>query len=52
MLFVPKAGEVPGCLFELQRDGVPTAYVFLDPFARAKEKRGGAWMDEVGLIDR
>ena len=34
-------------LFELQRDGKPTAYVFLDPFARAAEKRGGAWMDEV-----
>ena len=34
-------------LFELQRGGVPTAYVFLDPFARAEEKRGGAWMDEV-----
>ena len=34
-------------LFELQRGGVPTAYVFLDPFARAKEKRGGAWMNEV-----
>jgi len=34
-------------LFELQRDGAPAAYVFLDPFARAAEKRGGAWMDEV-----
>ena len=34
-------------LFELQRGGVPTAYVFLDPYARAEEKRGGAWMDEV-----
>jgi len=34
-------------LFELQRGGEPTAYVFLDPFARAEEKRGGAWMDEV-----
>ena len=34
-------------LFELRRGGVPTAYVFLDPFARAEEKRGGAWMDEV-----
>ena len=35
-------------LFELRRqDGAPTAYVFLDPFARAAEKRGGAWMDEV-----
>ena len=34
-------------LFELQRDGTPTAYVFLDPFARAAEKKGGAWMNEV-----
>ena len=35
-------------LFELRKsDGQPTAYVFLDPFARAAEKRGGAWMDEV-----
>jgi len=34
-------------LFELQRGGLPTAYVFLDPYARAEEKRGGAWMDEV-----
>jgi len=34
-------------LFELRRGGVPTAFVFLDPFARSEEKRGGAWMDEV-----
>lgn len=26
---------------------MPAAYVFLDAYARAEEKRGGAWMDEV-----
>lgn len=34
-------------LFELRRDGEPVAYCFVDPFARAGEKRGGAWMSDV-----
>ena len=28
-------------------DGRPCAYFYLDPYARAAEKRGGAWMNEV-----
>lgn len=34
-------------VFELQVDGQARAYFYLDPFARAAEKRGGAWMSQV-----
>jgi oligopeptidase A len=34
-------------LLEVQRAGKPAAYIFVDPFARAAEKRGGAWMSQV-----
>jgi len=34
-------------LLEVRRDGVPAAYIFLDPYSRAAEKRGGAWMSQV-----
>lgn len=34
-------------LLEVRRDGKPAAYIFVDPFARAAEKRGGAWMSQV-----
>ena len=27
--------------------GKPIAFMFLDPYSRPDEKRGGAWMDEV-----
>ena len=28
-------------------NGTPIAYLYVDPFARPAEKRGGAWMDSV-----
>jgi len=34
-------------IFEVQRAGAAMAYFYLDPYARAAEKRGGAWMNEV-----
>lgn len=33
--------------FWLERDGQPVAGVYLDPYARPAEKRGGAWMNGV-----
>ena len=32
--------------WQINRDGKPTAYFYLDPYSRPAEKRGGAWMDE------
>lgn len=37
-------------MFEVRRDGKPCAYFYLDPFSRAAEKSGGAWMS--GVCDR
>ena len=34
-------------LFEVRRDDTAIAYFYLDPFARAANKRAGAWMNEV-----
>jgi len=33
--------------WQINRDGKPVAYFYLDPYSRPAEKRGGAWMDEV-----
>lgn len=32
--------------FQINRNGAPVAYFYLDPYSRPAEKRGGAWMDE------
>jgi oligopeptidase A len=32
--------------FQVERDGAPIAYFYLDPYSRPAEKRGGAWMDD------
>jgi oligopeptidase A len=32
--------------FQVQRDGEPIAFFYLDPYSRPAEKRGGAWMDD------
>ncbi|KAJ1473357.1 peptidase M3A/M3B [Baffinella frigidus] len=32
--------------WQINRDGKPAAYFYLDPYSRPAEKRGGAWMDE------
>jgi len=32
--------------FQINRNGEPAAYFYLDPYSRPEEKRGGAWMDE------
>jgi len=38
--------------FEVRRGGEPVAYLYLDPYARPEEKRGGAWMDECAARSR
>jgi oligopeptidase A len=32
--------------FQVDREGAPIAYFYLDPYSRPAEKRGGAWMDD------
>jgi len=32
--------------FQINRNGNPIAFFYLDPYSRPAEKRGGAWMDE------
>jgi len=32
--------------WQINRDGKPAAYFYLDPYSRPEEKRGGAWMGE------
>jgi oligopeptidase A len=32
--------------FQVDRDGAPIAYFYLDAYSRPAEKRGGAWMDD------
>ena len=33
--------------WQINRDGSPVAYFYLDPYSRPHEKRQGAWMDSV-----
>jgi hypothetical protein len=46
-------GEVPVWhpdvrFFKVMQGDQPRAYFYLDPYSRPAEKRGGAWMAEVG----